>query len=160
MAKVNILEDKILILLAVNTGLRRRDLTGIEIANIDIKKRSILYYENKKRRYRTIYISSTMAQELEIYLNTLPKKQKMLLRFRDRTAYNRLNKNCRAAGIPERPFHALRATWELYHAPTPCISALPRAEGNLHQILSGCRLDSRRGVRVNRGHDQDHPRTL
>lgn len=110
MAKVNVLEDKILILLGVNTGLRRRDLTGVEIANINIKERSLLYYENKKRRHRTIYVSSAMAQELEIYLNTLPKKQKRLFSFRDRTAYNRLNKYCRTAGIPERPFHALRAT--------------------------------------------------
>lgn len=110
MSKVNVLEDKILILLAVNTGLRRRDLTDLEIKNINLPNKSITYYENKKRRVRTIFISSSMVQELEIYINTLPKKQTRLFSFRDRTAYNRLNKYCVTAGIAKRPFHALRAT--------------------------------------------------
>ncbi len=110
MSKVGVLEDEILFLLGGNTGLRRKDMTSIEIANIDLKNKSLTYYEHKKRRTRTIFVSSEMARKLKIYLNTLPKKQKMLFSFKDRTAYNRLNKYCRLAGIPERPFHALRAT--------------------------------------------------
>jgi integrase len=110
MSKVGVLEDEILLLLGGNTGLRRKDMTSIEIANIDLKNKSLTYYEHKKRRTRTIFVSSEMARKLKIYLNTLPKKQKMLFSFKDRTAYNRLNKYCRLAGIPERPFHALRAT--------------------------------------------------
>lgn len=110
MAKVGVLEDEILILLGVNTGMRRRDITSIKIKNIKLKERSITYYELKKRRMRTIFINSEMVRKLEIYLNTIPKKQTKIFDFRDRTAYNRLNKYCRLAGIPERPFHALRAT--------------------------------------------------
>jgi integrase/recombinase XerD len=110
MSKVGVLEDEVLLLLTVNTGMRRRDITSVEIGNIDLNNRNITYYEHKKRRTRTIFIGSEMARKIEIYLNTLPKKQKLLFRFRDRTAYNRLNKYCRLAGIPERPFHALRAT--------------------------------------------------
>lgn len=110
MAKVGVLEDEVLILLAVNTGLRRRDITSIKIDDVNLKNRSITYYEQKKRRTRTIFISSEMARKLEIYLNTMPKKQERLFSFRDRTAYNRMNKYCQLAGIPERPFHALRAT--------------------------------------------------
>jgi integrase/recombinase XerD len=110
LSKVGVLEDEILILLGVNTGMRRRDITSIEVKNIDLKNQSVIYYEHKKRRTRTIFISSEMTRKLEIYLNTLPKKQERLFGFRDRTAYNRLNRYCRLAGIPERPFHALRAT--------------------------------------------------
>jgi integrase/recombinase XerD len=110
MSKVGVLEDEILLTLAVNTGLRRRDITSIEIQNINLKERTTTYYENKKRRWRTIFLSSEMARRLEIYFNTLPKKQKQLFKFNDRTAYNRLNKYCTLAGIPNRPFHALRAT--------------------------------------------------
>jgi integrase len=110
MAKIGVLEDEILILLGVNTGMRRRDITSVEISNLNLKEKSITYYENKKRRMRTIFINSEMARKLEIYLNTLPKKQKKLFGFGDRTAYNRLNKYCVLAGIPKRPFHALRAT--------------------------------------------------
>jgi integrase len=110
LSKVGVLDDEILILLAVNTGMRRKDITSIENKNINLKNRSITYYEHKKRRTRTIFVNSEMARKLEIYFNTLPKNQELLFSFKDRTAYNRLNKYCRLAGIQERPFHALRAT--------------------------------------------------
>lgn len=110
MSVIGTLEDKILLLLGVNTGMRRRDITSIEIANIDLKNKKITYYEHKKRKMRNVFISSEMAQEIRIYLQTIPKRQKTLFRFRDRTAYNKLNRLCDLAGIPNRPFHALRAT--------------------------------------------------
>lgn len=110
MSAVGSLEDKMLLLIAVNTGLRRRDMTGLEIQNINLNENSVTYYENKKRRTRTIFISNPLSQEIGMYLKTLPKSQRMLFKFGDRTAYNRLNALCRIAGIPQRPFHALRAT--------------------------------------------------
>ena len=110
MSVVGTLEDKILLLLGVNTGMRRRDITSIEIANIDLANSKMTYYEYKKRRMRTIFINSGLVLEIRIYLKTLPRGRKMLFSFKDRTAYNRLNKYCTLAGIPNRPFHALRAT--------------------------------------------------
>jgi integrase len=43
-------------------------------------------------------------------LNTIYKKRTKLFSFSGRTAYNILQHYCVAAGIPIRPFHALRAT--------------------------------------------------
>ena len=110
MSKVSQLDTEILILLAVKTGLRRDDVVNLTIANINTKEKSITFHEKKKRKIRTIFIDSEMARKLDIYLNTLPKKQTRLFAFRSKTAYNKLQRLCDLAEIPRRPFHALRAT--------------------------------------------------
>ncbi len=110
LSKIGQLDTEILILLAVKTSMRRDDIISLEIANINTKERTITFYERKKRRIRTIFIDSEMSRKLEIYLHTLPKSQKRLFAFSSKTAYNRLQALCELAGIPKRPFHALRAT--------------------------------------------------
>jgi integrase len=61
MSKVGVLEDEVLLLLAVSTGMRRRDITFLDIKNIDLRNRSITHYEHKKRRFRTIFVSSELT---------------------------------------------------------------------------------------------------
>ena len=56
-------------------------------------------------------ISQEMARLIKQLINTRGKDQDpRLFRFTGRTAYTRLQNYCKRAGIPCRPFHALRAT--------------------------------------------------
>jgi integrase len=71
----------------------------------------VTYTEKKKGdRIRTIYIGPQLRQLLNKYLKTVPKEQKRLFAFSERTAFNKLQRLCIIAGIPKRPFHSLRAT--------------------------------------------------
>jgi len=103
------IEDEVLLKLAVATGIRRGDITAIKIINVELEHGSITYYEKKKKRMRTVFISSPLNQLIGKFLKTIPKRE-LLFSFKDRQAYNRLNNLCVIAGIPKRPFHALRAT--------------------------------------------------
>ena len=103
------LEDETLIKLAVSTGIRREDICNIKVA--DINEKTISFYESKKRRIWTIHISNEMELLIKKLLNTRGKnKTEDLLTYTGRTAYRRLQLYCDNAGIPRRPFHALRAT--------------------------------------------------
>jgi integrase len=111
----NTLEEELLIQMAVSTGLRRIDISRIRIGDIDLSNGHLAYYEHKKRRNRVIPLSPKILQLLKKYLNSLPKNQEYLFswgknQYGDRTAYRRVQDLCDRAGIPRRPFHALRAT--------------------------------------------------
>lgn len=103
------LQDELLIKLAVSTGLRREDICQVQIGNIDFDNSLLTFREHKKRKDRSIHISPDVLMLIKKYIKTQDKREK-LFSFTGRTAYNRLNHWCRIAGIPERPFHALRAT--------------------------------------------------
>jgi integrase len=104
-------EDETLIKFTVATGLRRADVVRIERQNVNIETGKITFSEKKKGgRIRDIYIGPKLRQVLTKYVKTIPKDQKMLFGFSERTAYNKLQNLCDIAGIPRRPFHALRAT--------------------------------------------------
>ena len=111
------IEDELMIKVAVGLGLRRYDLTHIMIADIDLEQENTLSYHEQKKggRIRTVFISAKLHQIIVKYLKTIPKGQKKLFAFSDKTAYNRLQKICDIAGIPRRPFHALRATCIKFH---------------------------------------------
>ncbi len=102
-------EDECLIKFTVATGLRRADVVRVERQNI--RNGKVTYSEKKKGgRIREIYIGPKLLQVLSKYEKTIPKEQKLLFRFSERTAYNKLQHLCDIAGISRRPFHALRAT--------------------------------------------------
>jgi integrase len=111
--EVDRIEDEVLIRLAVTTGMRRLDVASIEIKNIDLKEGNVTFHEHMKKRWRTLTLSLDVLKAMKMYLNSLSakdRKRKYLFPFMDRAAYNHLRVLCDRAGIPRRPFHALRGT--------------------------------------------------
>ncbi len=107
------LQDELLIRMAVATGLRREDLCDIKVADIVFPEKRLRFYEAKKRKWREIDLPDAIIVCLQKYWNMLDKKERgreYLFDFVGRTAYTHFNNWCREAGIPERPFHSLRAT--------------------------------------------------
>ena len=105
------IEDRVMVMLGVSLGLRRGDLVRVRVGDIDLKNCTLSYHEKKKGdRIRTVPIGPRMALELKILMRTLHAGQETLFTFKDRQAYNRFMNLCDVAGIPRRPFHALRAT--------------------------------------------------
>jgi len=105
------LVDEVLIKLAVSIGARREDLASIKVSDIDLDELKLSFYEQKKRRIHTVPLSPEMARLITQLLNSRGKEQsEYLFPFTGRTAYDHLQKYCEKAGIPRRPFHALRAT--------------------------------------------------
>jgi len=127
------LSDYILILISSRYGFRREDVVGIKSANVDLDNFCITYYENKKRKDRTIPIESDVVQELRRYKNTIGKRE-YLFPFRDgSTAWDHFQTACSTAGVPippgrtGRPFHSLRGT---------CVK-LRQAQGwNLNEVAA------------------------
>lgn len=111
---VDRLEDEVLFRLAVETGMRRKDIANVKINDIDLKENWIFFYEHKKDRNWSVPISNEMVRKIKQLIDSKGKqKSKYLFDFSDRTAYNRLQKYKDKAGI--RPnqaikFHALRST--------------------------------------------------
>ncbi len=102
-------EDELLLKLAITTGIRREDIVSIKIANISLSDATLTFHEQKKRLDRTIPLNHEVVQLINKYIKTISKRD-LLFDFTGRTAWNKLNRLCKFAGIPPRPFHALRAT--------------------------------------------------
>ena len=103
------IEDDLLIKMAITTGLRREDLLNVKIGNINLRDCLLTFHEQKKGIDRTIHLNPDIVQLIKKFLNT-QEKRKNLFSFSGSTAYRHLNRWCRIADIPQRPFHALRAT--------------------------------------------------
>lgn len=103
------IEDELLVKMAVTTGLRREDLCDVKISNINFNDGLLTFYESKKKIDRSIYLNLDLLLLIKKFLKTQGKRE-TLFSFGGRTAYRHLNHWCQIAGIPERPFHALRAT--------------------------------------------------
>ena len=104
-------EDRVMLLVGVELGLRRKDLVNIKVVDIDLDNGKLSFFEHKKDRIRTLPLSARLAQEIRILLNTLPRGQKTLFSYKsDRTVWNRLNAIFDKVGIENRGVHCLRGT--------------------------------------------------
>lgn len=105
-------EDLTLFRLALSTGIRREDIAGIEVGNIDLSNRRLRFWESKKRRWWTVPLTVECCQEIRRLLNTFPNGRKKLFSFTGRTSYNKLQKYLLKAGISkEISFHDLRRSF-------------------------------------------------
>lgn len=112
LAHASTFEDLALFRLALATGIRREDIVGIDIGQINLEKRELTFWEAKKRRFWTVPLPVSVVQELTRYINTLPSGTRKLFQFSGRTAYNKLQAGLRRAGITkEMSFHDLRRTF-------------------------------------------------
>lgn len=110
------IRDEVFIRFALATGLRRYDLSRIEIRNIDLNNQKFMYVEKKKRnRLRTLYFGDKLAGLLRNYIQYLKiakPTQKTLLGVSSRQLWNILDRLCEDAGVSfvDRGVHVLRAT--------------------------------------------------
>lgn len=104
------LEDKLLIELAATTGIRRGDIVNIKINNIDLERKVLQFWEEKKDRFWSVALEPEVCQILKMYINER-KGQQDLFTFSGRTAYNRFQYLLKEAGIRMMPFHSLRRTF-------------------------------------------------
>ena len=113
-------QHRALIKLEIVTGIRREDIVGLMKKNVNATNSSVNFIQRKKRSNRNNgfhmqFIPDDVLNELKAYMKTTSGKWLFPASNPDRhisgrTAYNILRKYTRKAGIPDIPFHALRAT--------------------------------------------------
>ena len=110
------LSELCLLKLALSVGVRRLDIVNIKSADVDLEKSTVTFYQHKKKNTITRPVPITVMQSLEMWLNInksswlFPGVYNSKVHMSDRHAYNVLQKCLERAGLPKRPFHALRAT--------------------------------------------------
>ena len=109
-----------MISLAISLGLRREDLVHVKYNDINLPH--LTYYEQKKKRTRTVTIpSDEVIQTIKMHMNSMRKSEwlfpspKTTGKFKSahvssRHAYDIFNEHLDLTGIKRRPFHSLRAT--------------------------------------------------
>ena len=118
-------EQTCLIGLAVELGLRRDDLVAIEVANIDLKNKKIIFHERKKKLMRQLPVPDQQIADIIKHLNTFKKPPRFLFPAKRTSktghmsgmqAWRTLQELCLEADIDpppdrkDRPFHSLRGT--------------------------------------------------
>lgn len=117
--KTGTMLDRALIRFAIATAMRREDVVNVQLKDVDLETRKVRFWEQKKNRNWEASFDQATADELRRYASTLPKGTPWLFpsgrdpknHIDDKTAYNRLQTALRNAGLRQRPFHALRATF-------------------------------------------------
>lgn len=112
------LEERALLELAASTGIRREDICGIPLEGLDLARGMVRFYESKKRRTREIPVQGRALVTLRTYARTLEKGERWLFpsprrakqHQTGRFAWTIWNRWLDRAGLPRRPFHAIRAT--------------------------------------------------
>lgn len=114
------IQDKAMVSLAISIGLRREDLVHVKYNDVNLPQ--ITYYEQKKKRTRTVTIpSDEVIQTITMHINSMRKSEwlfpspKTTGKFKNahvssRHAYDVFNEHLDQVGIKRRPFHSLRAT--------------------------------------------------
>ncbi len=116
--QVDRLEERALLELVLTTGLRREDVVSVPLEGLDVERGTLRFYESKKRRTREVPVQGRTLITVRTYVRTLPKGERWLFPSPRRSgrhqtgrfAWTILNRWLDVAGLPRRPFHALRAT--------------------------------------------------
>ena len=128
------IDHEVLLRIAIELGLRRADVVALEQKNIDFDKQVILFNETKKgSKIHQVPVSDSLAKKIEQHLNVVgrnkwlfPSSHNPKKHISSKTAWNTLNKYLIKAKLPQRPFHALRAT---------CIKLCQRKGWSIEQVM-------------------------
>ena len=112
------LEELTLIKIAIAGGLRRKDVVNIRRKDVNSEEHSLTFFEHKKNRTYKVYLSEDVMNTIAMWIRMsngsqwlFPSHYQGIKRHLcSKTAYNYLNRLLKKAGLPQRPFHALRAT--------------------------------------------------
>lgn len=121
---ISVVEDfthEVFLRLAVSTGIRRGDIVRLQWENVDLEDNRIKFYEAKKDKQSEVYVSDELCRKLKMLFKQQDGEEYYLFPGRSeqkrgkghissRTAYNILQRYLDKAGLPQRPFHSLRAT--------------------------------------------------
>ena len=79
---IDSIEEEVMIVLPVATGMRREDLANAKWTDINEQEITLTFWERKKRRYHTVPLSPQVIQLLRKYRNSLGKdKRETILPF-------------------------------------------------------------------------------
>jgi integrase len=92
-------EDKTLILFALETGLRRSEIVSIQTANIDYERQVLQVYDQKKDQWRSVVFPRYVGSYLKMYLRARQRRSPLLFPFSARTANRKLKRWCQTADI-------------------------------------------------------------
>lgn len=127
------IDHEVLLRIAIECGLRRGDIVAIEQANLDLDEGWITFYENKKKMIHRVPLSNSLIKLIKQYLNIIGKNKWLFpsthnkrKHISSKTAWNTLNRYLIEAKLPQRPFHALRAT---------CIKLCQRKGWSIEQVM-------------------------
>ena len=101
---------KIIILLALGTGLRRGDIESLKVSDIDFERNCISTASRKTRKSMGARpVQAVVMMELKKYLNGSNSDQERL--FDHNFNYKKWKKICKRAGLSDLKFHDLRKTF-------------------------------------------------
>jgi integrase len=80
------LEDKTLVLFALETGLRRSELVTIRTADIDFDRQTVKVYDEKKDEWRLAVFPNYVGTQLRMYLEARRERSPLAFPFSHRTA--------------------------------------------------------------------------
>ena len=127
-------DHEVLLRIGIELGLRRADVIAIEQSNINIEKHTLMFMELKKDAMHTVPLSDSLAKLIEQYLYTssknkwlFPSTHSTKQHISSKTAWNILHRYLVKADLPERPFHALRAT---------CVKLCQRKGWSIEQVMN------------------------
>lgn len=109
------INHRALIKLAISGGIRRSDIVSILSNNVNEQNLSVSFHQKKKKNFHTVFVSQSVMNDLLAIMRINKSKWLFIGRKKDthlssRQAYNILRKYTQKAGLPDIPFHALRAT--------------------------------------------------
>ena len=115
----NTTEKECIIKLGYTLGLRRSDMAGINIVDIDFINHRITYFEEKKNAVHTAPLTQDIEICLQKHINAGGKRKFLFENPSGSTMYRRFQEILADAGIKpvgrdSRPFHALRGTCYKY----------------------------------------------
>lgn len=128
------IEDEVLLRIAIECGLRRADVVAVKQSHIDLDKQWLSFNEAKKQsNIHRVPLSQSLTKLIDQYLHVIgknewifPSSHNSKKHISSKTAWNILNKYLIKANLPQRPFHALRAT---------CVKLCQRRGWNIEQVM-------------------------